>query len=227
MTTIVPPKRVFDPMLPLVGHYRPIPDTEDEALTAWLQGQFDEILSHWEAPPRCPHCQGGETVLATRAAHPKPVIPVFRCLDCDVHFRRTTGTPLSGLKFQKLPQFIRLLSQQRPVTDAADVLGVKAVTVVRWIKRTRQWMLQLDPTGHWEAKVRLGMEIRPEITCPHCGAVDRMHYRGFDADTGERRCRCDACGYYRRLSDLLQEQGPDFALEHRVAVRPPSSRRKG
>ena len=112
------------------------------------------------------------------------------------------------------------------MTEAADAIGVKAVTVARWIKRMRHWILELDPTGHWEAKVRLGMEIRPEIPCPRCGAADRMHYRGFDAETGERRCRCDACGYYRRLSDLIREQGSDFVLEQRVSVRPPSSRRK-
>ncbi|MGO4570158.1 DUF746 domain-containing protein [Rhizobium sp. 2YAF20] len=226
MTTTVPPKRVFDPMMPRMGHYRPIPDSEDKALTAWLQGQFDEILSLSEAPRRCPHCGGGETVLSARAADPKPVLPVFRCVACDVHFRRTTGTPLSRLKFHNLPQFIRLLSQQRPVTDAAAILGVKPVSVTRWIKRTRQWILQLDPSGHWDAKVRLGMEIRPDIVCPHCGVADQMHYRGFASDSGVRLCRCDACGRLCRLSGVLHDQGPGFVLDHRVVARPPSPRRK-
>jgi len=53
-----------------------------------------------------------------------------------------------------------------------------------------------------------------------------MHYRGFDAETGERKCRCGACGYYRRLSDMIHDQGPDFVLEQRIALRPPSLRRK-
>jgi transposase-like protein len=226
MTITAPPKRVFDPMMPRMGHYRPIPDTEDKAFSDWLQSQLDEIFSLSEEPPRCPHCQGDETVLATRAAHPKPVLPVFRCVSCDVHFRRTTGTPLSGLKFHNLPQFIALLSQQRPVTDAAAILDVKAATVTRWIKRMRQWILHLDPTGYWEAKVRLGMEIRPDIGCPHCGVADHMHYRGFASDTGDRLCRCDACGRFSRLSGMLSDQGPSFVLEHRVVVRPPSPRRK-
>lgn len=226
MTTAAPPKRTFDPMMPRMGHYRPIPDTEDKVFSGWLQGQFDELFSSSEAPPRCPHCQGGETVLATRAAHPRPVLPVFRCISCDVHFRRTTGTPISNLKFQNLEQFIRLLSQQRPVTEAAAILGVKPATVTRWIKRTRQWILELDPTGQWESRVRLGMEIRPDIACPHCGVADRMHYRGFAADTGDRQCRCDACGHFCRLSGVLRDQDPGFVLEHRVVVRPPSSRRK-
>jgi len=72
-----------------------IRDTEDKALTAWLQGQFDEILSLSEAPPRCPHWHSDEAVLDTRAAHPKPVLPVCSVCCCDVHFRRTNG-PLSG-----------------------------------------------------------------------------------------------------------------------------------
>ncbi|NLS21386.1 DUF746 domain-containing protein [Rhizobium sp. P40RR-XXII] len=226
MTKAALPKRTFDPMLPRTGHYRPIPETEDKAFSAWLQGQFDEILSLSEAPPRCPHCESGQTVLASRAAHPKPVLPVFRCIACDVHFRRTTGTPLSGLKFRKLSLFICLLSQQRPVTDAAEAIGVKAVTVKRWIERTREWILQLDPTGHWDAKVRLGMEIRPDIPCPNCGETDHMHYRGFASDNGDRLFRCNACGQFARLSNVLREQEPGFVLEHRVIARPPSSRRK-
>jgi len=134
--------------------------------------------------------------------------------------------PLSGLKFRNLPQFVGLLSQQRPVTDAAALLGVKPVTVSRWIKRMRQWILHLDPTGQWDAKVRLGMEIRPDIACPHCGVADHMHYRGFASDTGDRLCRCDACGRFCRLPDVLPDRGPGFVLEHRVVARPPSPRRK-
>ncbi|MBB3291286.1 MULTISPECIES: DUF746 domain-containing protein [unclassified Rhizobium] len=226
MTNAAPPKRTFDPMLPRTGHYRPIPETEDKAFSVWLQGQFDEILSLSEAPPRCPHCQGEGTVLKARASPPRPVIPVFSCQTCEIHFRRTTGTPLSGLKFRKLSLFVCLLSQQRPVTEAAEAIGVKAVTVKRWIERTREWIVQLDPSGHWDAKVRLGMEIRPDIPCPNCGATDGMHYRGFDSDTGDRRFRCDACGRFARLSNVLRDQEPGFVLEHRVVMRPPSTRRK-
>ena len=226
MTTAGSPKRVFDPMMPRVGHYRPIPDTEDKAFSGWLQGQFDEIFSSSEEPPRCPHCRSDETVLSARAAHPRPVLPVFRCVACEVHFRRTTGTPLSGLKLHNLPHFVGLLSQQRPVTDAATILGVKPVTVTRWIRRTRQWILHLDPSGHWDAKVRLGMEIRPDIACPCCGETDRMHYRGFASDSGDRLCRCGACGHFCRLSDELRARGPGFVLDHRVVARPPSPRRK-
>ncbi|MBB3571830.1 hypothetical protein [Rhizobium sp. BK491] len=125
-----PPKRVFDSMLPRTRHYRPTPDTEDKALTIWLQGQFDEVMSLSEAPPRCPHCTGGETVLAMRAAHSRPRLQVFYCQSCDVHFRRTTGTPLAWLGFKKLDEFVWLLSQQRPITDAAEIIVVKPVVVV-------------------------------------------------------------------------------------------------
>lgn len=226
MTVAPPPKRVFDPMMPRTGHYRPMPDTEDQTFSDWLQGQLDEILSLSETPPRCPHCRSDGAVLFARAASPKPILPVFRCLSCNLHFRRTTDTPLSGLKFHNLNQFVRLLSQQRPVTDAAAILGVKPVTVTRWVKRMRQWILLLDPTGHWEARVRLGMEIRPDLACPHCGMTERMHYRGFAAETGDRRYRCDACGHTCRLSDVLRDQAPGFVFEHRVVARPPSPRRK-
>lgn len=85
-------KRHFGPMVPRFERKRTLPDTEDVELTAFLERQMEEIHSLSETPPRCPHCEGANTVLSTRAARPKPALPVFRCVDCDVHFRRTTGT---------------------------------------------------------------------------------------------------------------------------------------
>ncbi|KXF78012.1 hypothetical protein ATN84_24705 [Paramesorhizobium deserti] len=222
------PKRQFDPTVPLFARSTPLPDTEDPELTRFLEGRFEELLSLSETPPPCPRCQGSHTVLSSRAAHPRPALPVFRCLSCDMHFRRTTGTPIAGLKLHQpwFKDFLRLLSQQRPNNDAARILGVKAVTVARYVKRLRQWLLELDPSGYWEAKVRLGMEIRPDAACPYCHARQSLHYRGFKADDGERQCHCDQCGRYVRLGQVTG--GKDIStLDHRVVVRPPSPRRKG
>ncbi|WP_234907536.1 DUF746 domain-containing protein [Rhizobium rhizogenes] len=116
--------------------------------------------------------------------------------------------------------------RQRPITGAAEMIDVKAVTVIRWVKRMRQWIRQLDPSGYWEVKVRLGMEIRPVVNRPRCGSADTVHCRGFASDTGERKCRCDNCGRYCRLSEALREGEEISAIEHRVVKRPPSSRRK-
>jgi transposase-like protein len=214
-------------MVPLRESARPFPDTEDKAFSIWLGAQFDEILSLSETPvPSCPHCGGDQTMLAARPNPPHSHLPTFRCLVCRVNFRRTKGTPLSGLKFRNLNQFIRLLSQQRPISDAARALEVEEMTVTRWVKRVREWILQLDPSGHWETRVRLGMEILPDLVCPRCGANGTMHYRGFKRTTDERNCSCHACGYFRELSHALAAQGDGFRLEHRIRIRPPSPRRK-
>ncbi|KAB2719217.1 DUF746 domain-containing protein [Brucella intermedia] len=219
-------KRHFDPMVPRFERKRMLPDTEDAELTAFLEREIADIHSLSGTPPRCPHCEGGNTVLATRAAKPKPALPVFRCLACDVHFRRTTGTAIAGLRVHQpwFRTFLKLLSQQRPANDAARILGTKAVTVVRYVQRFRQWLLELDPPGYFEAKVRLGLEIRPDIACPSCQAMQSVRYRGFHPLTGQRRCWCDQCGCHFRL-DLETGRNGDF-LQHRIFERPPSPFRK-
>jgi hypothetical protein len=40
---------------------------------------------------------------------------------------------------------VRLLSQQRPVTDAAAILGVKPATITGRTRRIRQWIVLLLP----------------------------------------------------------------------------------
>ncbi|WP_246699157.1 hypothetical protein [Rhizobium sp. BK491] len=86
--------------------------------------------------------------------------------------------------------------------------------------------MQLNPTGYWEAKVRLGMEIHPGLTRPRCGSVGTLHYLGFDSDTGERRRACDNCRRYCRLSEALGECQDVSTLEHLIVARPPSPRRE-
>lgn len=126
MTVTPAPKRVFDPMMPRTGQYRPIADTEDQTFSDWLQRQLDEILSLSETPPRCPHCQSDGAVLFARAAHPKPILPVFRCLSCDVHFRRTTGTPY--LMGQKGRRFELRLSVGGERLSALGPIEIKQAT---------------------------------------------------------------------------------------------------
>lgn len=218
------PRRIFDPMIPLADCSRPFPNTEDRVLTNFLEAEIDDLLSQSEVPPPCPHCDGNNTVLFARAASPKPVLPVFQCKRCKSHFRRTTGTPLAGLKFHNLPVFLKLLSQQRPIKDAAKILGVKPMTLSRWVRRIRQWLLTIDTTGYWEAKVRLGMVIGPDIDCPSCNASKTMNYRGFSSDTGDRVCWCSNCNRYYRLSNIMPTEG--FMLDHYVKARLPSPRKR-
>jgi len=220
--------RQFDHNVPMYLHDQAPAEMEDRELTAYLERELDDLLSLSETPPVCPHCNQNDVVLAMRAAKPKPALPVFRCLSCDVHFRRTTGTPLHGLKVHNswFGEFLKLLSQQRTLACAAETLNTKAVTVKRYTERLRQWLLQLDPTGYYESRVRLGMEIRPDVHCPYCHRTNVLRYRGFSSDNGERRCVCDSCNRWVRLDSYLAEQEDKFILEHRVNVRPPSHRRK-
>lgn len=119
-------------------------------------GKLGEFCAEFNRCLRCHRMQRRRDGVVRAGGPSEAGLPVFRCLACDVHFRRTTGTPPSGLKFRKLELFVRLLSQQRPITDAAEMIDVKVVTVIRWVKRMRQWIPELDPSGYWEAKVRLG-----------------------------------------------------------------------
>ncbi len=220
--------RVFDPAIPIYARKASWPDQEDSELTFYLESALSDILSLSETPPICPHCNQENVVLSRRAAKPKPVLPVFQCVSCNVHLRRTTGTPLHGLRLHRawFPKFLGLLSQQCSARNASELLGITDSTVARYIARFRQWLLELDPSGYYEAKVRLGMEIRPDVECPYCKGRDALRYRGFDSCTGERRCSCMACGRHMSLHAIFKNRGDDFVLEHVINVRPPSPRRK-
>jgi transposase-like protein len=187
------PRRQFDPHVPLFTKgRRPIPETEDRALTACVLRALREARSRSEVPPVCPHCGSRATILASRP-HARMPRPTFRCRDCGRCYNRLTGTPLARLRHEdKLLAFARLLSQQISYAQAAARLDVDYTAIANWVAKFRLWLLQIDPSGEWESRVRIGVKPRPDAPCPRCG-VRAVRFHGFDSQTGERRMCCASC----------------------------------
>jgi transposase-like protein len=171
-----------------------------------------------------------------RSARPGKVrLPAFQCRACKRQFNRLTGTPLANISKREPPStlmaFAAMLSQQMPYAAAAEHLGLHAMVVSRWTRRMRAWLLHLDPNGHWEGKVRLGIRPPdPVAKCPSCGHTGPVTFLGFipaERVHGERmrQCRCGACrGVFRFLLE-----GPvkapvwdarDYAMVGHGAPRP-------
>ncbi|WP_211468445.1 DUF746 domain-containing protein, partial [Collimonas silvisoli] len=174
------------------------PDTEDKKLTAYLEQALAEVYSKSKQPIACPHCHSRYTRWERRSD--SSALPRFKCLTCKRAFNRLTGTPLKQLARDRLPAFIPFLSQQIPYEEACRHLDICYPTVQSWTKKFRKWLLQLDPTGKWEAKVRLGIKTRPYIRCPRCG-VDGEKRFFSDSPTAGRRLFCPACGSTFSVSD--------------------------
>lgn len=124
---------------------------------------------------------------------------------------------------------IPLLSRQMSLLQAGERLGRAQKAVLSWLLAFRSYLLELDPTGHWEARVRLGVRIAPHAQCVRCGFDGGFESGGFDPQ-GRRRIRCPHCGR-SRLLDALQEEGLardgvvmhdaiDTAVRHRRKSRP-------
>ncbi|MCV9909539.1 DUF746 domain-containing protein [Brucella sp. HL-2] len=223
------PERVrildHDPLTPYIDtKKRQIPEAEDTVLSNYLQAVFDEIYTSSEEPPRfCPHCRSGATALRQRPQTDRPNRMLFECYDCRSIFTRATGTPFARARINKidLPLFFKLLAQYKTVTSAASILGVKAFTLTNWIKRVREWLLVLDPSGSMESRIRLGMIAAPDLACPNpeCGSQSELVYRGFSSDTGGRICFCYACCKYVSLSALRESLPEDTRMGHHLVKR--------
>ena len=174
-------------------------DTEDIALTAYLERELAEVYSASLHPPACPYCHSRRTDLHQKP-HGNHPLPRFICRTCRQSFNRVVGTPLFRLRAAKLPLFIRLLSQQIPYNEAARRIGVNVISIQNWAKKFRMWLLELDPTGRWEKKVRLGIRARPHIPCPRCGVDGEKYLVGY-MHTGERRLCCPSCGTAFSIDD--------------------------
>ncbi len=204
-----PLQRQFDVHLPTARRRNEIaptwPDTEDKELTAWLEAHLAEILSKSRKPPACAYCHSWRTRLAG-VQGPKPC---FYCHDCKNHFNRATNTPLANLRNCKLmPAFIRQLSQQIPLMEASRRLNLADSTMTNWTKRFRKWILMLDPSGKWEARVRLGMRPHIYIPCPRCGDDGEKMRGNLDEKIG-RHLRCLNCASIFSVEDaerLAQEK---------------------
>lgn len=192
----------FDFSQPLRSN-RPIPrsHTEDRQLTEFLAAEIGKVFSDSTAAPCCPHCAGNDTRLRVRPRTPS-VLPEFQCRSCARCFTRATRTPMANmLRRDMLFAFLPWLSQHRPLAHAAAELGTKPGVVKAWVKRFRQWLLVLDPSGQYEQRVRLGLKTPwPLLPCPHCGEEAPARPHGFRptrtqpvAAPARRLFRCSAC----------------------------------
>ncbi len=228
MSTHRPPRRSFDPHVPIYTKgQRPIPATEDRALTAFVLQALREARSKSEVPPNCPHCGSRETLLASRV-HARLPRPAFLCRTCNRRYNRLTGTPLARLRHEnKLIEFARLLSQQISYAQAADRLEVDYSAIANWSARFREWLWQLDPTGAWESRVKIGLKPKPDVMCPRC-SVRSVRLYGFDSQSGERRLSCTSCHSvfpFRDVGEITMVEAYDPAIASGRLVEPgPQSR---
>ena len=74
--------------------------------------------------------------------------------------------------------------------EACEILQVDYSAIANWAEKFRAWLLQLDPTGVWESRVRLGIKPRPVIACPRCGQDNAIRFFGFADDGRTRRLTC-------------------------------------
>jgi len=188
-----PTERRFDVQQPQFrmagGTY---PDTEDVELTRYLTSELAEMYSLSLHPIACPYCRSRRTTLAGKP-HAGMQLPRFKCLTCKRTYNRLTRTPLARLQNSAvMPAYIRLLSQQIPYEEACKRLSLDYSSIANWTKKFRLWLLQLDPSGKWEAKVRLGIKLSPHIRCPRCGVDGEKRFLGIDRVSG-RKLYCPSC----------------------------------
>lgn len=136
-----------------------VPDDADEdpELTAFLTTQIAAVLSGSHEPrPRCPRCRGSHITSAGFKARQIGRLPMFECQTCKRYFGRTAGTPLGEKHLKKLDLFVSLLSQPISCLEAGQRMGSLPDDIKVRVTVYRAWLLQLDPSGEWERRVRLG-----------------------------------------------------------------------
>ena len=202
-----PPARRFDVTVGAITAKEHVPDdeTEDLELTAYLVRAWSELVSRSGTPiPRCPHCDGLR--IRCDGVQKSSEIPSYFCHQCGRSFNRFTNTPFAGLHDRgKGTAMIPLLSRQMSLMQAGERLGRSQKAVLSWLLAFRRYLLELDPDGHWEARVRLGVHVAPHARCVRCGFEGGFLAGGFDPQR-RRRVRCPACGR-SRLLDVLQQEG--------------------
>ncbi|AIO35481.1 hypothetical protein DM39_3517 [Burkholderia cenocepacia] len=131
---------------------------EDRELTAFLQRHIDALLSSNSEPrPPCFHCGSVHVgIQGYRNALSGQRIPRFLCRTCNREFTRLHGTPLYGRHAQKMEALIPLLSQPISRAEVTAMLGIASMNIATKVKELRAWLLELDSTGKWETRVRLG-----------------------------------------------------------------------
>jgi transposase-like protein len=132
---------------------------EDAELTAFLKQEVDQILSPEHEPkPSCPRCGGTEVVtkgLQRLAGGQRRA--VFRCRVCVRSFTRVVGTPFEKRAYlPKLDILIPLLSQPLSFNEAGKRMGSLDTDIKRRVLAIRNWLREIDSTGEWERRVKLG-----------------------------------------------------------------------
>jgi transposase-like protein len=181
------------------------PRTEDAALTDYLMRAWLELASLSPTPvPRCPRCDGLRTHYRRPARTTR--LPTYFCEACRQTFNRLTGTPFARLRHQsKAVGVIPMLARQMALTQVGEQTGLTYAAILSWLQAFRCYLVELDPSGSWEARVRLGMHALPQATCKRCGFEGGFPSGGFDAHR-RRRIRCPRCGRHRLL-DVSQREG--------------------
>lgn len=207
------PARHFDATVGAITAREPVDDeeTEDTALTHYLMRVWRDLTSPSPIPvPRCPDCDG----LRIRGERPrgKSTLPKYFCHACKRSFNRLSGTPFARLhNYAKGEAMIPLLSRQMSMLQAGERLGRTPKAMLSWLLAFRRYLLELDPSGRWEARVRLGVRVAPRARCARCGFEGGFKAGGFDPQR-RRRIRCPKCGR-SRLLDMLQGNGEAFEAE--------------
>lgn len=213
MTPVDSPARRFDLSVALAPATGPVGDERaaDVALTDYLTRAWLELASPSPTPvPRCPHCDGVLTQPSRAGGANK--LPGYFCRACERSFNRLTGTPFARLRNRtKGAAIIPLLSHQTALVHVGERIGMSVEGLLSWLLAFRRYLLELDPSGRWEARVRLGMHVLPHARCARCGFEGGFYSGGFDPQR-RRRIRCPRCGRHRML-DVLQGEGQAFAAE--------------
>lgn len=188
---------------------------EDQELTAFLTAQIAVALSASHEPrPRCPRCGGGHITSSGFRSRPVGRLPMFECQTCQRYFSRTVDTPLGEKHLKKLDLFVTLLSQPISCLDAGERMGSLSADIGERVRTWRTWLLQLDPSGKWERRVRLGgrpTELDPAplafaeigaqedltLTARLTREFDELHSLSYRPpacpDCGSRQTRFDEC----------------------------------
>lgn len=160
-----------------------------------------------EPVPACPRCSSFRVQKKGYARLRAGPLPTYRCEPCGHFFSRLTGTPLSKRRFRtQIDELIALLPQSISCAQAARELGVMEDTVRNLVRLIRRWLLELDPSGHYERDVQMGGHLTAAQERAYLQAAgivyeDRELTRTLTADFDEIHSlrheplpRCPDCG---------------------------------
>lgn len=137
---------------------------------------------------------------------------MFECQPCRRYFSRTADSPLGEKHLKKLDLFVSLLSQPISCTEAGERMGSLSNDISQRVVVWRAWLLQLDPSGKWERRVRLGgrpTELEPaplafnEIGAREDFTLTARLTREFDElnSLSHLPPRCPDCGSHKTRFD--------------------------